>query len=149
MRNPVYTPLGVFITSYAREHTIKAAQSNYDTFAYADTDSLHLITDKEPENLEIHSTEIGCWKRELRFNSAIYVRAKCYSEKVELPRFHRKQPRVKYFTHIAGLPSHIASKVTFADFYNGRIFKGKLVPQRVRGGIVLRETEYTLAFPSA
>ena len=149
MRNPVYTPMGVFITAYAREHTIKAAQSNYDTFAYADTDSLHLITDKEPENLEIHSTEIGCWKRELRFNSAIYVRAKCYSEKVELPRLHRKQPRVKYFTHIAGLPSHIASKVTFADFYNGRIFKGKLVPQRVRGGIVLRETEYTLAFPPA
>src|SRR5699024_12102952 len=55
-RDPVYTAMVVFITSWARDMTIRAAQENYDTFAYADTDSLHLITTVEPKGLEVHPT---------------------------------------------------------------------------------------------
>ena len=40
--------------------TISAAQDNYDTFAYADTDSLHLIgPTTPPESLWVDPVELG------------------------------------------------------------------------------------------
>lgn len=143
-RDPVYTPIGVFITAWARDKTIRAAQDNYDIFAYADTDSLHLITREQPRNLEVHPTKLGAWKHELTFNSAFYARAKAYCEKVSLPRYHSKSPRYRYVTHIAGLPKEIADKVTLSDFKNGRVFPGKLRPRRVPGGVVLQSIDFTL-----
>ena len=134
-REPVYTAMGAFITAYAREVTIRAAQQNYDTFAYADTDSIHLITDTEPETLRIHPTDLGAWKREYSFTRAMYARAKAYSEQL---------PDGRYETHIAGLPRDIAEQMTIDDFQNGREFGGKLVPKYVPGGIVLTETVFTL-----
>lgn len=41
-KDPIYTPVGVFVTAHARTVTITAAQNNYSRFAYADTDSIHL-----------------------------------------------------------------------------------------------------------
>ena len=52
-RIPIYIPVGTFITSYAREHTIRAAQSVYSRFIYADTDSLHLTGLEPPASLDI------------------------------------------------------------------------------------------------
>jgi hypothetical protein len=135
IRDPVYTPMGVFITAYARDVTIRAGQLHYDQFLYADTDSLHLLTDKDPETLEVDENKLGAWKRETIFEEAIYVRAKCYCERLADGSF---------ITHIAGLPDTIAEQVTFADFYNGKVFQGKLLPNRVPGGIVLSATGFTL-----
>lgn len=105
-RNPLYIPVAAFITAYAREKTIRSAQKVYDKFAYADTDSLHLIFDlpevirnmsqKElenlttadlikygvdlPEDFEVHPTHLGAWKIEGCFTRAKYLRQKCYVE---------------------------------------------------------------------
>src|SRR5690606_5993354 len=54
IRDPIYTPMGVYITSYARNLTIREAQQHYDVFAYADTDSLHLMTLDEITTLDVH-----------------------------------------------------------------------------------------------
>lgn len=132
-KQPVYTAMGVFVTSYAREITIRSAQKHYDRFLYADTDSLHLLGLDEP-SLNIHPTELGAWKHEYDFEKAIFARAKAYTELTESG----------YETHIAGLPAKIAKKVTFDDYLNGRTFPGKLMPKRVPGGIVLSEIEFTL-----
>jgi hypothetical protein len=134
-RNPVYTPVGVFITAYARDVTIRAAQQHYDVFAYADTDSLHLLVDDDPPTLNIHPTELGAWKHEGTFSEAIYVRAKCYSE-------HMTDGT--HSTHVAGLPESIAERVTLDDMVHGKIWSGKLAPTRVKGGIVLRNVDFTL-----
>ena len=134
-RDPVYTAMGVFITAYARDVTIRAAQENYDSFAYADTDSLHLIRDTEPDNLNIHPSNLGAWKREYAFSSALYIRAKQYLE---------LKDDGEYEVHIAGLPRQIAQEVTFADVESTRTFHGKLVPRRVPGGIILEDTDFTL-----
>lgn len=141
-RDPVYTPMGVFITAYARDLTIRAAQQHYDIFAYADTDSLHLVTDKEPDTLDIDPDKLGAWKREYRFTEALYIRAKQYVEKVEW----RGVPFVLdvYETHIAGLPVDVAAKVTIDDVINGAHFDGKLHPERVPGGIVFKDVGFTL-----
>jgi len=134
-RDPVYTPVGVFITAYARDVTIRAAQQHYDVFAYADTDSLHLLVDRDPDTLDIHPTRLGAWKSEGCFTDAIFVRAKCYSERM-IDGTHS--------THVAGLPESIASRVTLDDMTDGAVWSGKLSPHRVPGGIVLRSVNFTL-----
>ena len=134
-RDPVYTAMGVFITAYARDVTIRAAQENYDTFAYADTDSLHLLITEDPAGLDVDPNKLGAWKREYAFAEALFVRAKAYIEKL----FDGS-----HVTHVAGLPDRIAEQLTIADFVGGRRFTGKLQPKRVPGGIVLVDVGFTM-----
>ena len=135
LREPVYTAVGVFVTSYARDLTIRAAQEHYDVFAYADTDSLHLLVDKDPESLDIDPNRMGAWKHESTWQSGMFIRAKCYIEQMENGHFE---------THVAGLPMEIAEQLTFQDFIDKNEFEGKLVPHRVPGGVVLANTSFTL-----
>lgn len=134
-KDPVYTAMGVFITSYARDKTIRAAQAHYDVFAYADTDSLHLLITEDPDDLEIHPTKLGAWKFEYAFESAMFARAKRYSERLY---------DGSYVTHVAGLQTDISETLTFEDFRPGNKIPGKLLPKRVPGGVVLMETDFTM-----
>lgn len=134
-RDPVYTPMGVFITAYARNKTISAAQDNYDVFAYADTDSLHLVgPTAPPDDLWVDPVELGAWKHESTFTRAVYVRAKQYAEEID----------GKLDVHIAGLPRNIAAQLTLDEMLRGGQWDGKLIPTRVPGGTVLRNTTFTL-----
>lgn len=134
-RDPVYTAMGVFITAYARAITIRAAQANYEVFAYCDTDSLHLLVDEHPEDLEIDPNKLGAWKHEYDFDEALFVRAKTYIEKKSCGTHE---------THIAGLPVKVAEKLTLETLIPGAKFEGKLVPKRVPGGIILVEVGFTV-----
>ena len=162
MRNPVYTAMGVFITSYAREITVRAAQANYDVFAYADTDSLHLLTTTQPDNLDVHPHRLGAWKHEYDFQSAFFARSKAYAERHYPDQCHKKEheecweddhsechvhrPGGCYEVHISGMPLHVSDKLTFDDFTNGRYFTGNLKQKRVPGGVVLVDSGFTLKF---
>lgn len=134
-RAPVYTAMGVFITAYARSLTIRAAQANYDSFAYADTDSLHLLRDDVPTEINVHPTERGAWKLEYHFQHALYVRAKAYMEQL---------PDGSYVNHIAGVPERVAAPLTFDDAKPGAVFHGKLQPENVPGGVILKNVPYEL-----
>lgn len=136
-RDPVYIPMGVFITSWARDYTIRSAQANYDTFAYADTDSLHLLQTDIPEGIEVHPTKLGAWKLEYRFKNAKYLRSKAYMELTD---------ENKYVTHIAGMPEEMTTKLRFSDLIPGNTFYGKLTPKSVPGGVILQETTFKLNF---
>jgi hypothetical protein len=133
-RNPVYTPAGIFITSYARNVTIRAAQSLYPRFAYADTDSLHILGDEQPDSLDVHPTRLGAWKHEGDFHHAVYVRAKQYGETLS---------DGTHDVHIAGAPKQIVSNLTPSDLLHNAVWHGKLLPVRTKGGIVLKETDFT------
>lgn len=133
-RDPVYTAMGAFITAYAREKTIRSAQTLYDRFIYADTDSLHLIGHEVPENLEVHPTHLGAWKNEGCFEDAVFVRAKTYLEVVD----------GKIKVTCAGMPDNVKEQVTLDNFHSGAIFAGKLMPRRHKGGIVLESTTFTI-----
>lgn len=149
-KSPIYTAMAVFITSYARALTIRAAQANYDTFAYADTDSLHLLgvplpADADPEKpglwegeintLCVHPTRMGAWKLEYSFTEAFYVKPKVYLELKGDDTYH---------VAWAGLPEGVSRSLTFDDLYSGNVIHGKLVPKAVPGGVVLEDTSYTL-----
>jgi hypothetical protein len=163
-RNPVYTAAGVFITSYARDLTIRAAQANYARFAYADTDSLHLVGAGDPTGLDIHKSRLGAWKQELEIDRAYYIRAKAYLEYGRDPG-DPDEP-LAYHNAVAGLPKYMSAVLTFEDLRpgleivvtdrgktvirneiapeNGTIIRGKLTPKTVPGGVVLTEVPYEL-----
>lgn len=135
-REAVYIPVGTFITAWARDLTIRSAQAVYDRFAYADTDSLHLVGTDIPVGLEIHDTKLGAWKLEREFTRARFIRPKCNIE-------HDRKTN-KLMVTCAGMPANCKESVTWENFQPGAKYEGKLVPKHVPGGIVLRETEFTL-----
>ena len=133
-RRPIYIPVGAFITAWARDKTIRAAQSVCDRFLYADTDSLHLLGTELPPELDIDPVKLGAWKHESTFTRAKYLRAKTYVEEID----------GKLCVTCAGLPEKLHKQVTFDNFEKRSIYTGKLKPTHVRGGIILDETDFTI-----
>lgn len=133
-RKPIYIPMASFITAWARYKTITSAQSVYERFIYADTDSLHLVGTDLPENLEIDPTKLGAWKHESTFTRARFIRQKTYMEEID----------GKINITCAGMPKQCYSHVTWENFREGNSFEGKLTPKHVVGGIVLTETDFTI-----
>lgn len=163
-RDPVYTAMACFITAYAREKTIRSAQSVYDRFIYADTDSLHLTGEDIPEGLEVHPTHLGAWKHEGTFVDSKYIRAKTYMETMReytegdtlreyvklLETTHdvwREDGHIRYHATkvtCAGMPDNVKAYVTYENFQSGSTFDDKLMPRRFNGGIVLMPTTFTI-----
>jgi hypothetical protein len=141
-RDPVYTPMGVFITSWARDVMVRTAQANYPNFAYCDTDSLHVLGNQDPMGIEVHPTRLGAWDHEYDFTDAVFLRAKRYAEQLT-PGYAEKFGR-GVVVKIAGAPENITNNMTLDDMIVGKKFNGKLQPTRVPGGIVLTETTFTL-----
>ena len=133
-RNPIYIPVGTFITAWARNKTIRSAQSVYDRFIYADTDSLHLEGLEEPKGLEIDSTKLGAWKKESEFTRARFIRQKSYIEEIN----------GELKITCAGMPDRCHQYVTWDNFREGAEFKGKLKHTHTVGGVVLLPTAFTI-----
>lgn len=134
-RDPVYTAMGVFITSWARDTMIRAAQKHVDRFIYCDTDSLHMTGTHEPEGLVLHETQLGAWDHEYNFVDGVFLKAKQYAEE----KFDGST-----VVKIAGAPENITRTLALDDMVVGNTFHGKLQVQRVPGGIVLHETTFTI-----
>lgn len=139
-REPVYTAMGVFITAYAREKTIRTAQTVYDRFVYADTDSIHIVGDEMPK-IDIHSTHLGAWDHEYDFIEAKYIRAKMYFDVVQ-----KKDGTIYNVVKGAGIPESERMNVTITDYDFGFRFY-KLVPKKVKGGTVLVKELHVVHLP--
>ena len=162
----VYIPIGSAITSYAREFTIRAAQKNFDNFCYADTDSIHCVGDvKDVKGVRLHNSEFSCWKHESTWDIAYFTRQKTYIEHVindGEPHYDVKcagmNTRCKYL-FLRSMTGDLARddeelsdaereflsvKRELTDFDIGLSIPSKLVPKRMKGGIVLVNTEYTM-----
>lgn len=166
----VYVPVASFITSYAREATLRAAQKIIDDynagksktrFLYMDTDSLHIATDdfSIPEGLDIDKYRLGAWKVESKFEKAKFIRAKCYIEKEILTEeeynegLEGDEPFLytqetggfrKLKITVAGMPSECYSEVTFNNFKVGASYAGKKTREIVPGGAVLTDIDFTI-----
>ena len=166
-----YIPIGSAITSYARNFTIRAAQKNYygkdkAGFIYADTDSIHCdIPLDEVKGVTTHDNNFCCWKKESDWSEAIFVRQKTYIEHVK-----KGDEEDKYIIKCAGMPDRckdlfeksltgeykidektseeekefLKTKRTLKDFKIGLKIYGKLLPKRIKGGVVLKETTYEM-----
>jgi hypothetical protein len=161
-RNPIYIPVGTFITAWARYKTITSAQAVFDRFIYADTDSLHLTGTSIPDELEVDDSALGKWKHESTFKRARFIRQKSYMEieSISQEEYSNLKPEkreewlfsnlttkeVEKQPHIvcSGLPESCYKYVTWDNFQEGVIYEGKLQTKRVKGGIVLTDTTFEI-----
>lgn len=141
-KNPIYTPMGVFITSYAREITIRTGQKVYDRLIYCDTDSIHLTGTEIPETIEniVDPNKLGYWDHESTYKRAKYLRQKTYVQEIYNKDFTDTELSVK----CAGMNDIVKSKVTFDNFKIGFTATGSLTPKQVNGGVVLKDTVFTI-----
>lgn len=135
-----YLPVAIAVTSYAHLLIDNAIhQTGIDNFVYCDTDSVHTLGTL-PDNM-VDNVLLGKFKLEGIEETAKYVRQKCYVFK----------DNGKLAITCAGMPDNMkeASLTIYGeDIFNefGQGFKmfGKLLPKRVKGGIVLYETTFEI-----
>ena len=171
---PGYIPIGSAITSYARNFTIRAAQMNYHGrnkpgFIYADTDSIHCdLLPSELKGIKVHDKNFCCWKLESCWDVGYYVRQKTYIEHI-IQENCEDIADPYYNIKCAGMPQKCKDlfllsmgeyanvkdmsfeEMKFAvkersidDFNIGLAIPGKLLPKRIRGGILLVDTWYEM-----
>lgn len=146
-RDGLYLPIGIFITSYARNKTIRTSQAikdysikkyGIDMYCYSDTDSIHTLLPIEElkQFCEIDDVSLGKWKHESTFTSARFVRQKCYLEKID--------DEIKITC--AGMPKECYKYVEWKKFKQGFTCGGKLTFKHVIGGVKLVETDFTIKY---
>ena len=144
---------------------------NKPGFIYADTDSIHC--DLSPEHIKgikVHPKDFCCWKLEASWDMGLFVRQKTYIEHVvaeDLEPIDNPYYNVK----CAGMPQKckdlflesvkgyspkegdkydadelefLQTKRDITDFKIGLRVPGKLMPKRIRGGVLLVPTTYEM-----
>lgn len=136
----LYIPIASFITSYARNKTIRTAQTitdysiqkyGRDAFIYSDTDSIKttLSIEELEKIVDIDDVKLGAWKNEGIARKAKFLRQKCYVEEID----------GDLNITCAGLPESCYENVTFNNFKIGFKTKGKLLMKHVKGRYHIRK----------
>lgn len=143
-------------------------------FIYADTDSIHCdLKPEELKGITVHPKNFCCWKVESTWDEGYFVRQKTYIEHIiEEDCVPVEEPY--YSVRCAGMPQkckdlflasvqgvdaeskEIKEKYTdyereflkvkreMSDFDVGLIVPGKLLPKRIKGGVVLKDTLFEM-----
>lgn len=169
-KDVVYIPCGSAVTSYARRFTIKSAQANYNRFIYADTDSIHCKGSIDNiKGVKIHDTEFNCWKHESTWDIGYFARQKTYIEHTEsgydikcagMPQRCKDlfvdslngtytgeltKEQQEYLESLSDeAREFVTKKRELKDFDIGLKIPEKLMPKRIKGGIILEKTTFEM-----
>ena len=132
-KDGIYLPVGIFITSYAREKTIRTSQAikdysikkyGIDKYIYSDTDSIHtnLSIEELEQFCDIDNVKLGFWKHEGFAEKGKFIRQKCYLEKIDN----------KINITCAGMPKSCYNFVSWENFKTGFSCGGKLTFKHVK-----------------
>lgn len=166
---PGHIAMGSAIISEARCFHIKNCQKAHDKgiFCYSDTDSMH-ICGEIPEGIEFRfaDNELLTYKLESEWKEGWFQHPKRYIEKIK-----NKDGSYSLSVTCAGLPDRgkdllrcsmgdldkkelgeiseaekkfISRKRTYKDFTTGISIPGKLRVKRIKGGVILNESEFTI-----
>lgn len=140
-------------------------------FIYADTDSIHCdLQPDEIKGITVHPKNFCCWKLESCWDKAYFVRQKTYlehiiaedCEPIENPYYNVKcagmpeQCKNLFLMSMNGYSDEqfqdltdeakefVQTKRTIKDFDIGLRVPDKLVPKRIRGGVLLVPTTYEM-----
>ena len=142
-----------------------------DGFVYADTDSIHCnLPPEKIKGITVHPKDFCCWKLEANWDKAIFIRQKTYIEHVtheDLEQLDKPFYNIK----CAGMPEKckqlflrsmqgdlakddehlteeerdfLSKKRELTDFDVGLVVPSKLMPKRIRGGVLLVPTTYEM-----
>lgn len=147
-RKAGFIAIGSAITSYSRNYIINNAMKFYpDKLCYIDTDSIHIkgaSIDLE-NNLPIHEKNLNCFKIEGVYDKCYYFRQKFYVE--------REAGKEDYKLTVCGLPVNCKEEINqklingdlqLTDLKQGFKTSGKLIPKRIKGGIVLIPIDFEI-----
>ena len=143
-------------------------------FIYADTDSIHCdLSPEKIKGVIEHEKNFCCWKFESFWDKAIFVRQKTYIEHLTHENREKLQ-NPNYEIKCAGMPERCKALLRYSleneypgsdeiekkhytmeeldfihkrglkDFKRGLCIPGKLLPKRIKGGILLCETTYEM-----
>lgn len=142
-----YLPMAIAIVSYA--HLIlddAIVATGVDKFVYCDTDSVHTLGDLPIEMID--NTILGKFKLEGVELTSKYVRQKTYV----YTEYNKKTNEIEYNITCAGMDSKtkdlclkLYGDDIFKVFQRGFTIEGcKLMPEQVKGGIILRPTSFQI-----
>lgn len=142
-------------------------------FIYADTDSIHCdLQPDEIKGIKVHDKNFCCWKLESSWDVGYFVRQKTYIEHV-IAEDLEPIKEAYYNIKCAGMPDKckklfdlsmrgyepkegdnykenelkfLEKKRTIEDFKEGLVVPGKLLPKRIKGGVLLVETAYEMRY---
>lgn len=140
-------------------------------FIYADTDSIHCdLPSEEIKGIKVHDKNFCCWKLESCWDKAIFVRQKTYIEHVVAENLNLIE-NPYYNLKCAGMPDRckdlfiksmdnkeikkeeeftedekqfLSTPRNITDFKIGLKVPSKLLPKRIRGGVLLVNTTYQM-----
>ena len=141
-------------------------------FIYADTDSIHCdLSPEEITGIRVDPKEFCCWKLESNWDEAWFVRQKTYIEHIVAEDLE-KIDEPYYNVKCAGMPEKckdlflksmegfqpdedddnytdadrwfLKDKRELSDFDVGIVVPGKLLPKRIRGGVLLTDSMYEM-----
>ena len=156
-----YLPTAIFICALARQQLWRAVKLLRKEFIYCDTDSVKVtaagkaILESNPE-FEIDDYKLGAWGYEGEYTMAKFVRQKTYSYT------QIKNGRSERHYVVCGAPDDIKAAMDIDDFAPGMVIgldkihacrdsetgkplQGRLLPVRVRGGVILEETGFQIS----
>lgn len=143
-----YIAIGSYITSYARNYTIRLAIANYDRFLYSDTDSVHLLGTDSPKMLTEHPTALCAWKKESEFSQAYYVRQKTYAERIVVSDGKSCEPYLDI--KASGMSKKAKNKFLemecdITDLDIGlELPESNLKAKRIQGGVLLTDMDFKI-----
>lgn len=135
--NSINVAIASCITMFARVKLQDAIYNNIDNFIYCDTDSIFL-KDKA-KGIDVDENKLGAWKLEMEFDGIELGGAKLY-------QIYLKNVVIK--SALSGMNKKWAKenlKPNDIITLNKKLDIGsKLLKRKVKGGIVLEETEFTI-----
>lgn len=160
-----YLPSAIFITAWARRQLWTAVKAcrvpGKSFFVYCDTDSVKVTQEgaqmlRDASDVEIDDYKLGTWGYEGTYITARFVRQKTYSYTIK-----EKNGSIGRHYVVCGAPDDIKSVMDIDEFYPGMIIdldtihahvddegkqlQGRLLPIRVRGGVILEETGFQIS----
>lgn len=143
---PVYLPVAIFTTSYARYELLSKGQLNYDSLMYCDTDSLHLS--KPAVGLELHNTKLGAYKFEYEgYMKHLKQKTYCVQKIKEVNRKGELVEVDEFEFRCAGMNKDYIKQhnveVSFETFCIGATFP-KLKMRKCIGGLYPRLEEHKI-----
>lgn len=133
-----YKEVASYITSKARCKLASFMNRCGDNFLYCDTDSVYYIGHEIPELFKdvVDPKKLGYWKYEGHYTRFKALKAKCYLKQLDNGTIERR---------IAGCPKECAELITFENFApNLKLTNAKKCKKKVKGGIVIGNTDFTI-----